>query len=124
MNNARIKAGIEQWSIDDAAATYNLRGWGKGFFEIGKNGHVLVRPTRTPGKEIDLFEVVEGLRERGLRTPVLLHFSDLLHRRLRDLAEAFDAAIRDNGYQGRYNAVYPIKVNQQRRVVHEIREYG
>jgi arginine decarboxylase len=124
MNNARLKAGIEPWSIDDAAATYNLRGWGKGFFEIGKNGHVLVRPTRTPGKEIDLFEVVEGLRERGLRTPVLLHFSDLLHRRLRDLAEAFDAAIRDNGYQGRYNAVYPIKVNQQRRVVHEIREYG
>ena len=85
MNNARLKAGIEPWSIDDAAATYNLRGWGKGFFEIGKNGHVLVRPTRTPGKEIDLFEVVEGLRERGLRTPVLLHFSDLLHLRLRHL---------------------------------------
>ena len=118
---ARVKAGIEPWSVDDAADLYNLRGWGKGFFEISKSGQVLVRPTRTPGHEVNLFEVVKGLRERGLRTPVLLHFSDLLHRRLRDLHDAFDVAIRDNGYKGKYTAVYPIKVNQQRRVVQEIR---
>ena len=121
---ARVKAGIDPWTVDDAADVYNLRGWGKGFFEVGKNGNVLVRPTRTPGHEVDLFEIVKGLRERGLRTPVLLHFSDLLHRRLQDLHEAFDTAIRENGYKGKYNAVYPIKVNQQRRVVQEIREYG
>ena len=121
---ARVRAGIDPWTVDDAADLYNLRGWGKGFFEISKSGHVLVRPTRTPGREVNLFEVVKGLRERGLRTPVLLHFSDLLHRRLKDLHEAFDLAIKENGYKGKYNAVYPIKVNQQRRVVQEIREYG
>ena len=114
---ARVKAGIDPWTVDDAADLYNLRGWGKGFFEIAKSGEVIVRPTRTPGREVNLHEVVKGLRERGLRTPVLLHFSDLLHRRLKDLHEAFDLAIKENGYKGKYNAVYPIKVNQQRRVV-------
>ncbi|MEY3026535.1 MAG: hypothetical protein RL136_57 [Planctomycetota bacterium] len=121
---SRVKAGIDPWTVDDAADLYNLRGWGKGFFEIAKSGEVIVRPTRTPGREVNLFEVVKGLRERGLRTPVLLHFSDLLHRRLKDLHDAFETAIKENGYKGKYNAVYPIKVNQQRRVVQEVREYG
>ena len=55
---------------------------------------------------------------------MLLHFSDLLHRRLKDLHEAFDLAIKENGYKGKYNAVYPIKVNQQRHVVEEVFEFG
>lgn len=112
------------WTVDDSADLYNLRGWGKGFFDVNKNGHVVVRPTKEPNREIDLRDVVQGLRDRGLRTPVLLHFSDLLHRRLHDIREAFEGAIRDNTYRGRYLAVYPVKVNQQRRVVEEIREYG
>ena len=70
------------WTVDDSADLYNLRGWGKGFFDVNKKGHVVVRPTKEPSREIDLLEVVQGLRDRGLRTPVLLHFSDLLQRRL------------------------------------------
>ncbi len=112
------------WTVDDSADLYNLRGWGKGFFDVNKKGHVVVRPTKEPSREIDLLEVVQGLRDRGLRTPVLLHFSDLLQRRLLEMREAFEQAIKDNAYRGRYVAVYPIKVNQQRRVVEEIREYG
>jgi arginine decarboxylase len=112
------------WTVDDSADLYNIRGWGKGFFDINRAGHVVVRPSKTPGLEIDLAEVVRGLRERGLRTPVLLHFSDLLQRRMVDLHDAFEQAIKDNSYRGKYLAVYPIKVNQQRRVVEEIREYG
>ncbi|MFO0829851.1 MAG: biosynthetic arginine decarboxylase [Phycisphaerales bacterium] len=112
------------WTVEDSADLYNLRSWGKGFFDVNKLGHVTVRPTKDPSREVDLHEVVQGLRERGLRTPVLLHFSDLLHRRMRDMGDAFEAAIKDNSYRGRYLAVYPIKVNQQRRVVEEIREYG
>jgi arginine decarboxylase len=112
------------WTIDDAAELYQTRLWGKGFFDINAKGHVVVRPTRTLGHEVDLFDVVAGMRERGLNTPVLLHFSDLLERRMRDMREAFDAAITENAYKGSYTGVYPIKVNQQRRVVEEVRRYG
>jgi len=117
--------GFERaWSIDDAAETFNVNGWAKGFFAINPKGHVVARPTRDPSGEIDLYELVRGLRDRGINTPVLVGFSDLLKRRLTDLKEAFAAAIAENGYKGDYQAVYPIKVNQQRRVVEEIREYG
>ena len=112
------------WTIDDSAEMYQTRLWGKGFFDINAKGHVVVRPTRTLGHEVDLFDVVNGMRERGLNTPVLLHFSDLLERRMRDMREAFTNAITENNYKGSYLGVYPIKVNQQRRVVEEIRRYG
>jgi len=103
---------------------YQTRLWGKGFFDVNAAGKVVVRPERDPAREIDLHDVVEGLRERGLKTPVLLHFSDLLSRRVADMNEAFQNAIRENGYRGGYTSVFPIKVNQQRRVVEEIRQAG
>ena len=112
------------WTIEDAAELYQIRGWGKGFFDISPEGHVVVRPNRDPARQIDLHEVVAGVRERGFGTPVLIHFGDLLKQRLQDLHDAFAVAIRDNGYRGEYCAVYPIKVNQQRRIVEEIRHYG
>jgi arginine decarboxylase len=112
------------WTVEDSVDLYNIRGWGKGFFDVNRAGHVVVRPTKEPAREVDLYDVVQGLRERGLRTPVLLHFSDLLQRRLLDIREAFEHAMKENGFRGRYLAVYPIKVNQQRRVVEEIRQYG
>ena len=119
------QASLEgRWTIDDSAEIYQTRLWGKGFFDINAKGHVVVRPTRVLGHEIDLFEVVNGMRERGLNTPVLLHFSDLLERRMRDMREAFAAAIAENSYRGSYFGVYPIKVNQQRRVVEEVRRNG
>ena len=51
---------------------------------------------------------------------MLARFSGILRDRVRRLAGAFRGAIGEQNYQGRYTPVYPIKVNQQRRVVHEI----
>jgi arginine decarboxylase len=112
------------WTADDAASHYLIRNWGKGFFDVNKAGHVVVRPTRNPSVEVDLYDVVAGMRERGFRTPLLIHFSDLLKQRMIDLAEAFGGAIVEHGYHGSYQAVFPIKVNQQRRVVEEVRDAG
>ncbi|MFO0963005.1 MAG: biosynthetic arginine decarboxylase [Phycisphaerales bacterium] len=112
------------WTADDAAALYSVRNWGKGFFDVNAQGHMVVRPTRNPAVEVDLYEVVAGMRDRGFRTPLLIHFSDLLKQRLRDIAEAFQGAIVEHGYRGSYHAVFPIKVNQQRRVVEEVRDAG
>jgi arginine decarboxylase len=120
-----IRRGLEPaWTVEDARDLYQIKGWGGGFFDIADNGHVIVRPTKTPGTEIDLYEVIQGLRERGLKTPVIIAFSDLLARRLNDLHQAFTNAITEQSYKGQYRAVYPIKVNQQRHVVEEIQAVG
>jgi arginine decarboxylase-like protein len=76
------------------------------------------------GKEVSLFEVIEGLRDRGTHLPVLLRFRDLLHSRITEINESFRKAIKDTNYRGEYRGVYPIKVNQQRQVIEEIAEFG
>ncbi|MEM8757599.1 MAG: biosynthetic arginine decarboxylase [Planctomycetota bacterium] len=110
---------------------YGLAAWGHGFFRVTERGTIAVdcsggRTSAAPGGErrgqIDLHEVVEGLAQRGLDAPVLLRFSDILRRRLREIREAFDRAIDEEGYTGGYSCVYPVKVNQQRQVVEEIRD--
>ena len=99
---------------------YSVPAWGAGYFHVNEAGHVTVRPDKDPAREIDLYEVVEQLKARDLTAPVVLRFSDILHHRLSSLHDAFAAAIAENDYRGRYAAVFPIKVNQQRLVVEEV----
>jgi arginine decarboxylase len=114
----------QPWRIEDSFDLYHVNAWGKGYFSISDNGHVVVRPDTQPGRDIDLFEVVEGLRARDLTTPVVVRFSDILAHRLKHLHAAFQQAITENDYKNRYAAVFPIKVNQQRLVVEEVYRYG
>ncbi|MFZ9667701.1 MAG: biosynthetic arginine decarboxylase [Steroidobacteraceae bacterium] len=110
--------------MSDSLDLYHVQAWGQGYFGINDKGHVVVRPEQTPGREIDLFEVVQGLKERELTTPVVVRFSGILAHRLRQLNDAFARAIAENDYRNRYAAVFPIKVNQQRLVVEEVFRYG
>lgn len=125
MNTTSKRAGAKLgWSTTDALDLYRTDAWGKGYFGINDQGHVVVRPHGNPSQEIDLFEVVQGLAARDLATPVVIRFSDILANRLRQLSEAFATAISENDYHNRYAAVFPIKVNQQRLVVEEVFRYG
>ncbi|HEU4653507.1 MAG TPA: biosynthetic arginine decarboxylase [Steroidobacteraceae bacterium] len=112
------------WKIEDSLDLYQVPAWGKGYFSINEAGHVVVRPDGSPEREIDLFEVVQGLKARDLTTPVVIRFSDILRHRLVRLHKAFAQAIAENDYKNRYCAVFPIKVNQQRLVVEEVYRYG
>ena len=124
LNGARKFNPAQPWRIEDSLDLYNVAAWGKGYFSINAGGHVVVRPETTAQHEIDLFEVVEGLKARDLTAPVVVRFSDILAHRLRRLHEAFAQAIAENDYRNQYAAVYPIKVNQQRLVVEEVYRYG
>jgi len=115
---------IRGWTVRDSLELYNVSNWGAGFFTINDRGHVEVRPRGEDGPRIDCLELVQDLHQRGLRTPLLIRFSDILASRVRGLCGAFARAIEEYGYQGAYRGVYPIKVNQQRHVVEEIVEYG
>jgi arginine decarboxylase len=112
------------WTIRDSLDLYNVANWGQGFFDINEQGRLRVQPRGPNGPGIDLLELVQDLKRRGQRTPLLIRFSDILAARVQGLVGAFEGAIRDYGYKGRYRGVYPIKVNQQRHVVEEIVQYG
>jgi arginine decarboxylase len=116
--------GQRAWTAVDAAETYEVARWGKGYFSVGENGHVLVHPTKDPAKRIDLKELVDSLQLRGIGLPILIRFSDILRHRLGDIHEAFRSAIQQHNYGGRYVCVYPVKVNQQRQVVEEVLNFG
>ncbi len=123
-NGSRKYNPAQPWQIVDSLELYHLNAWGKGYFSINDAGHVVVRPDTQAGKEIDLYDVVEGLKARDLTTPVVVRFSGILAHRLRHLHAAFAQAIAENEYRNRYAAVFPIKVNQQRLVVEEVYRYG
>jgi arginine decarboxylase len=115
---------VSPWSVEDSLELYGVNAWGNGYFGINPAGHIVVRPDQTADREIDLHEVIRGLEARDLTTPVVVRFSDILRHRLKRLHDAFASAIAENDYRGRYAAVYPIKVNQQRLVVEEVYGYG
>lgn len=118
----------KKWTTEDSSKVYGIRDWGQGYFSVNDSGNVAVHPTQSPDTRIDLKKLVDELRERDIGLPVLIRFTDILRHRVGKIADAFNKAITDHDYRGRYRCVYPIKVNQQRHVVEEIlsfgREYG
>ncbi len=114
---------MNDWSLDEARHTYNVAHWGEGYFDIDERGRVTVAPRRD-GREAVLAEVVEAVRAADLPLPVLVRFVDILRDRVDVLCDAFEAARERHEYAGRYTAVYPIKVNQQRSVVDHIKRPG
>ncbi|MCE8014377.1 biosynthetic arginine decarboxylase [Halomonas daqingensis] len=117
-----LSMGAASGPAQRARRTWNIDQWGSGYFDVDDDGHALVRPlgSEAEGPALPLAPLVDQLREADLRLPVLVRFSDILHDRVEQLCEAFDLAMREEEYVGGYTAVYPIKVNQQRRVVEEI----
>jgi arginine decarboxylase len=119
-----LQTELRAWTVKDSLELYNVGGWGKDFFRINDAGHVEVTPAGPGSHPIDLKELVDDLRERGLNLPLLIRFSDILRYRVEQLCGSFQQAIAENDYKGSYRGVYPIKVNQQRHVVEELIEYG
>jgi arginine decarboxylase len=114
------------WTTKDAKETYLIDRWGSGYFDVDDNGDMIVRPNGTPkGTAIPILEVVRTAeQDEGLRTPMLVRFQDILRHRVKGLNAAFEAAVEENKYRGKYRGVFPIKVNQLREVVEEILDAG
>ncbi len=112
------------WNIEQARASYNIAHWGEGYYDIDAQGRLCVFPQRDGNNGIDLNQVIDRVHQDGLSLPVLLRFNGILHNRVDNLINAFTHAMQADDYQGRYTAVYPIKVNQQRSVVEELLHRG
>jgi arginine decarboxylase len=119
-----LREPADRWSIAEAGELYDVSRWGKGYFSVGKNGHIWVHPDKEPARGIDLKELVDNLQLRGISLPLLIRFGEILKHRLGEMHQAFQNSITEQGYKGSYCCVYPIKVNQQRQVVEEVFKYG
>lgn len=112
---------MNDWTLEDSLSTYNIRHWGDGYFDINGMGEVVVHPDGVSShRAVPLSTVISECERQGLRLPTLVRFSGILRNRVRRLRDAFNDVIRDLEYQGAYIPVFPIKVNQQRRVVEEV----
>ena len=112
------------WDIQQARDLYNVRRWGAKYFDINDAGHVIATPQQEAGAAVDLTDVIEEAKARGLKFPVLIRFQDILRHRVEAINTAFRNSIAEYNYQGSYRGVFPIKVNQLREVVEEILDAG
>src|SRR5271154_4142861 len=121
---SHVAASIAPWDIPAARALYNITGWGAKYFDINDAGHVIAMPLRENGAVVDVTDVIEEAKGRGLKFPVLIRFQDILRDRVEAINQAFASSIAEFNYQNHYRGVFPIKVNQLREVVEEILEAG
>jgi arginine decarboxylase len=111
-------------AIEQTVETYGIENWGAGYFDVNRKGNLVVRPAEGDARSADLREIIEDLAGRGITTPVLLRFPQLVSAQVRKLQRAFSKSIREYEYQGAHMCVYPMKVNQQRSVVEEYLREG
>src|SRR3982751_5108706 len=114
----------DRWDIPAARNLYNIQRWGAKYFDINDAGHVVAKPLQDAGASVDITDVIEEAKGRGLKFPVLIRFQDILRHRVESINLAFRNSISEYNYQGKYRGVFPIKVNQLREVVEEILDAG
>ncbi|MEH6344585.1 MAG: biosynthetic arginine decarboxylase [Bermanella sp.] len=101
-----------------ARDVYNIEHWSEGFFDVDDQGSVVVCPDENI--KVSLTGIAEKISKENLALPVLVRFPAILHNRVKSLSCAFEKACKAYLYNGTFTSVYPIKVNQQRRVVEEL----
>jgi len=98
---------------------YGIDIWGNDNFII-KEGLVCINEGSSPS----LLKITQEIRNSGLRGPIILRFPHLIAKQIEDLYDNFTRAIKENGYQGSFNAVFPLKVNQYPQAVNAIIKHG
>src|SRR5262252_1471215 len=90
-----------RWTVADSIETYMVRSWGGQYFDVNSSGHCAVRPSGGP-ESIDLKELVDEVRKRGIGLPLLVRFPEILRGRITELNEAFRRALAEYGYKAAY----------------------
>ncbi len=114
----------ESQRFTEAASLYGIPNWGKGFFHVSEDGMLVVRPTREASRGVALKQIVDEVARRGISTPMVIRFPQILSTSVANLNDAFARAIDEYGYPNVFRGVFPIKVNQKRVVVDHIVEAG
>lgn len=110
--------------IEQTSETYGIANWGAGYFGVNRKGNLTVISPDNENLTADVKEIIDDLRKRGITTPVLLRFPQLLFGQIRKLQTAFKKSIKEFEYEGGHLCVYPMKVNQNRAVIEEYLREG
>jgi len=110
--------------IEQTIETYGIGNWGADYFGVNRKGHLIVKSPENDNLTADVKEIIDDLSKRGIHTPILLRFPQLLFGQIRKLQTAFKKSIKEFDYQGGHLCVYPMKVNQNRAVLEEYLREG
>jgi len=81
--------------IEQSVETYGIDNWGADYFGVNRKGHLVVRAPENENLTADVLEIIDDLRKRGVNTPVLLRFPQLIFGQIRKLQTAFRKASRE-----------------------------
>ena len=59
-----------------------------------------------------LLQITQEIRNKGYKGPLLLRFPHLIEKQISTLFKTFEKAKKEFNYQGNFQAVFPLKVNQ------------
>ena len=110
--------------IEQTKEIYGIDNWGADYFGVNRKGNLIVRSPEDDTATADVKEIIDDLRKRGVNTPVLLRFPQLIFGQIRKLQTAFRKSIKEFGYEGGHLCVYPMKVNSNRAVIEEYLREG
>src|SRR5215470_17745978 len=122
--NAETRSSNSRNALEETVDLYGIRNWGGEYFDVNPKGEIVLAFEATRGTPVSLKSIVEELHKRGLSTPVVLRFPQLLDYQIKKLANAFKSAIEEYGYRREYTPIFPIKVNQKKEIVQEILDFG
>ncbi len=98
---------------------YGIDIWSDGNFYID-NSLVKVNYKSSPS----LLEITKKIRDKNIRGPLILRFPHLIKKQIEKIYKHFNRAINENSYQGKFQAVFPLKVNQYANVIKPMMEYA
>ncbi|MFL6468340.1 MAG: biosynthetic arginine decarboxylase, partial [Pyrinomonadaceae bacterium] len=110
--------------IEQTSEIYGIGNWGADYFGVNRKGNLIVIAPENENLTADLKEIIDDLKKRGIQTPVLLRFPQLLFGQIRKLQTAFRKSIKEFEYEGGHLCVFPMKVNQNRAVIEEYLKEG
>lgn len=100
-------------------SNYGIDIWSDNNF-IVENGNAKVNYESKPS----LISIVKEVREQDFKGPLLLRFPHITKKQITTLYDTFNTSIEEYKYNGTFNAVFPLKVNQLPTFVHPLIQSG
>ncbi len=98
---------------------YGIDIWGNDNYII-ENGQLKLKELSQPA----LIDMVKDIRAKGHTGPLLFRFPHLIEKQINFVYDYFDRAIKEFEYKGKFQALYPLKVNQFPNFVKNIVQLG